>query len=165
MALTSPDAIRSPNDADQYALVQDLGVLADSTQVAITRRANMYLGTSAQRIAFTTAPDGAHWQDTNGTRREYVRTAGAWLGVTPISGTIAFGASSGTTLRQTVTFPAGYFAVPPAVHCTVITSAPGSYETFSVTAATIVTAASADILFARPSATPATVNWTAIPSS
>ena len=79
MALTSPDAIRSPNDNDQYALVQDLGVLADSTQTALVRRANMYIGTTAQRTAFTTAPEGVHWQDTNGTRLIYVRQSGAWV--------------------------------------------------------------------------------------
>ena len=79
MALTTPDAIRSPNDGDQYALVQDLGVLADSTQTALVRRANMYIGTAAQRTAFTTAPEGVHWQDTNGTRLIYVRQSGAWV--------------------------------------------------------------------------------------
>ena len=35
MALTTPDNIRTPNSGDQYALVQDLGVLADSVQAAL----------------------------------------------------------------------------------------------------------------------------------
>ena len=79
MAVTSPDNIRTPDSGDQYALVQDLGVLADTVQAAITKRGNMYVGTAAQRTAFTTAPAGTHWQDTDGTALEYVRAGGAWL--------------------------------------------------------------------------------------
>lgn len=78
MALT-PNGIRSPNDSDGYALVQDLGLLASTADAAITKRGNMYLGTAAQRTAFTTAVEGQHWQDTNGTKGEYVRQAGAWV--------------------------------------------------------------------------------------
>ena len=38
MALTSPDLIRTPDDGDQYALVQDLGAMADSIQTALSKR-------------------------------------------------------------------------------------------------------------------------------
>ena len=79
MAVTSPDNIRTPDSGDQYALVQDLGVLADTTQAAITKRGNLFVGTAAQRTAFTTAPAGTHWQDTDGSAFEYVRAGGAWL--------------------------------------------------------------------------------------
>ena len=91
MAVTSPDNIRTPDSGDQYALVQDLGVLADTTQAAITKRGNMYVGTASQRIAFTTASNGVHWQDTDGTGAEYVRQAGSWLmlGSKSYSGTSA----------------------------------------------------------------------------
>ena len=79
MAVTSPDNIRTPDSGDQYALVQDLGVLADTTQAAITKRGNLFVGTAAQRTAFTAATNGIHWQDTDGTAARYVRVAGAWV--------------------------------------------------------------------------------------
>lgn len=79
MAVTSPDNIRTPDSGDQYALVQDLGVLADTTQAAITKRGNLFVGTAAQRTAFTTATNGMNWQDTDGTAARYVRVAGAWV--------------------------------------------------------------------------------------
>lgn len=79
MAVTSPDNIRTPDSGDQYALVQDLGVLAGTTQAAISKRGNLYIGTAAQRTAFVTAPNGTNWQDTDGTLARYVRVAGAWV--------------------------------------------------------------------------------------
>ena len=79
MAVTSPDNIRTPDSGDQYALVQDLGVLADTTQAALTKRGNLFVGTAAQRTAFTTATNGMNWQDTDGTAARYVRVAGAWV--------------------------------------------------------------------------------------
>ena len=117
MALTTPDAIRSPNDGDQYALVQDLGVLADSVQTAVTRRANMYIGTTAQRTAFTTAPDGVHWQDTNGNRWEWVRTGGTWIVVNQTaSGTYTgIDITVGTPTTYNVAFPVGLFSTVPRV--------------------------------------------------
>lgn len=77
--VTSPDNIPSPDLTDQYALTQDMANLADGTQKALIKRANSYLGTSAQRAAFTTAPEGVHWQDTNGTKLGYVRKSGLWV--------------------------------------------------------------------------------------
>lgn len=82
MATTTPDGIRSPNDSDQYALVQDLGVLAQTTQDALNKRANSYIGTAAQRNAFTTAPEGTSWQDTDGNKYRWTRQGGAWVGDT-----------------------------------------------------------------------------------
>lgn len=91
MAVTSPDNIRTPDSGDQYALVQDLGVLADTTQAAITKRGNMYVGTAAQRTAFTTSPAGTQWRDTDGTQAGYVKSGGVWLmlGEKAYSGTAA----------------------------------------------------------------------------
>lgn len=99
MATTSPDNIKTPNAGDQYALVQDLGALADTTQAALVKRANAYTGTSAQRTAFTsTAPEGTQWTDTNGTKGTWYLRAGVWTGgdtgwvtltpISPITGTI-----------------------------------------------------------------------------
>ena len=79
MAVTSPDNIRTPDSGDQYALVQDLGVLADSTQAAITKRANLYVGTAAQRTAFTTATNGMNWQDTDSITMIWKRVGAAWV--------------------------------------------------------------------------------------
>lgn len=80
MATTSPDGIRSPNPGDPYNLVADWAITAADVQATFNKRGNMYLGTSAQRTAFTTAPEGTHWQDTNGTKGEYVRKSGVWTG-------------------------------------------------------------------------------------
>lgn len=76
--VTTPDNIPSPDLTDQYALTQDMAALADGTQRALTRRANLYTGTANQRIAFSTATEGVHWQDTDGSKLEYVRKSGKW---------------------------------------------------------------------------------------
>lgn len=79
MATTSPDNIRTPDQGDQYALTQDLGVLADTVQDALTRRANTFRGTVAQRTAFTsTATDGMLWQDTDGMKMIWRKDGAAW---------------------------------------------------------------------------------------
>ena len=162
MALTSPDAIRSPNDGDQYALVQDLGVLADSTQVALTRRGNMYVGTSAQRIAFTTAPDGAHWQDTNGTLREYVRQSGAWRGVSPLSGSTTLSTSDGSAVTQSITFPAGYFSAAPSV---MVSLSGGQNASVTINyGPSAISATGFTINMARSTNTNTSLYWQATPS-
>lgn len=79
MPTTSPDSLRSPNPTDPYNLVSDLAIMNTDVQAALVRRANSYIGTSAQRAAFTTAPEGTHWQDTNSTRALYVRQSSAWV--------------------------------------------------------------------------------------
>lgn len=79
MATTSPDNLKTPDAGDQYALVQDMGALADTVQNALVKRANAYRGTSAQRIAFTTAPEGTSWQDTNGNKFPYLRQGSTWV--------------------------------------------------------------------------------------
>ena len=90
MAVTSPDNIRTPDSGDQYALVQDLGVLADTTQAAISKRGNLYIGTAAQRTALVTAPNGTNWQDTDGLGMTWNRVSGSWVpGVWRWSGTTA----------------------------------------------------------------------------
>lgn len=79
MASTTPDNILSPDAGDQYALVQDLGILADSVQDALTLRANAYQGTASERAAFTIATDGMLWQDTDGIKMIWRRDTGAWV--------------------------------------------------------------------------------------
>lgn len=78
MAVTTPDNLYSPDDDSAYALVQDLGLAQDSVQAALIKRANLYVGTSAQRTAFTSAAEGTHWQDTDGQKRVYIFKAGKW---------------------------------------------------------------------------------------
>jgi hypothetical protein len=70
MAVTTPDNIVTPDDGDDYALVQDLGALADSVQEAITDWKNYGIGTDAERLALTGSSnpplkDGLLWYSTN----------------------------------------------------------------------------------------------------
>lgn len=87
MATTSPDNLFSPNPSDNYNLIADWATSMQSVQSALVKRANMYVGTSAQRTAFTTAPEGVHWQDTNGTKLEYVMQSSTWVVVSQTSTT------------------------------------------------------------------------------
>lgn len=88
MATTSPDNIRTPDPGDPYNLVPDLQTLAQDVQDALTDRANTYTGTVAQRTAFSaSAPDGALWVDTDGSkhvwRRDGVGGGGSWVRLVP----------------------------------------------------------------------------------
>lgn len=56
MATTSPDNIKSPDAGDQYALVQDLGALADTVQLALNRRPRSISGVVL--VAATNSPGG-----------------------------------------------------------------------------------------------------------
>lgn len=87
MATTSPDNLYSPNSNDPYALVQDLGAMQSSVQNALIERANAYRGTSAQRNAFTTAPVGTIWSDTNGDRNVWKRGTSGWEELVPLEDT------------------------------------------------------------------------------
>ena len=122
MATTTPDNIKTPGTGDQYALVQDLGAMADTVQNALVKRANMYVGTSAARTAWTTAPEGVHWQDSDGVAKlEYVRRAGAWALATPRvrTGSLSFtGLTANQASALSVTFPPGLFSEPPVVMLT-----------------------------------------------
>lgn len=117
MATTSPDNLWSPDPTGNYNLVADLATMQTSAQTALVKRANMYVGTSTQRTAFTTAPEGVHWQDTNGSKLEYVRKSGAWVEAVPKQ-LIAVGGISvaqNTTGRTAISFPVGLFSTPPTV--------------------------------------------------
>lgn len=83
MATTSPDGIRTPDNGSPYNVVTDLQTMANDVQSALVSRANSYRGTSAQRAAFTTAPTGTIWSDTNGDQHVYVRRGTSWVSVTP----------------------------------------------------------------------------------
>lgn len=97
MTTTSPDGIRSPNPGDPFNLSTDLAILANDVQDALIKRANTYVGTSAQRVAFTNAPEGTHWQDTNGDWGLFVRKGGTWSLISPDSDWINFSLSVSTS--------------------------------------------------------------------
>lgn len=100
MATTSPDNLFSPNPSDNYNLIADWATSMQSVQAALVQRANMYVGTSTQRTAFTSAPEGVHWQDTNGTKQEWVRQSNAWVATVDDTGWIAPTLPSGYTAEN-----------------------------------------------------------------
>lgn len=79
MTTTSPDSLRTPDNTDAYNLVADLATLASDTQAALVKRANSYKGTATQRAAFTSAPVGTLWQDTDGNKNLYRKDSSAWV--------------------------------------------------------------------------------------
>lgn len=107
MPTTSPDNIKTPDLGQQYALVQDLAAMAATIQTALVRRANLYVGTSAQRTAFTSAPEGVHWQDTNGTKLEWVRQSGAWVQVTQVMTAVSLPIRNATANYSPAAFKQG----------------------------------------------------------
>lgn len=116
MATTSPDTLWSPDPTGNYNLVADWATSMQSVQAALVKRANLYVGTSAQRTAFTTAPEGVHWQDTNGDKLEYVRKSGDWEADYAQEGTVTIGSvAGGTTSDTTVTFPRPFKRLPYVV--------------------------------------------------
>ena len=144
MATTTPDNIKTPGAGDQYALVQDLGALADTVQNALVKRANSYTGTGAARGAWTTAPAGTKWQDTDGFKRSYTRIAGAWK-FSPViaSGSVTLSGAAGETRSATISFPPGLFSTAPSLQLTPLSSSPQnlvgpvSYNGLSATGATV----------------------------
>lgn len=115
MALTTPDSIRTPNDSDQYALVQDMGAMADSVQNALVKRANAYVGSPAQRAAFS-APEGTVWTDSDGSSRMFIRQDGAWRAnfYAGRVGPLPMVAANGVTTAN-VNFSAANFAADPII--------------------------------------------------
>ena len=81
MPTTANHAIWTPASESNYNLTTDLAAMAASIDTAMVKSANAYKGTAAQREAFTAAPDGTLWSDTNGTRKLWMRQAGAWVAV------------------------------------------------------------------------------------
>lgn len=79
MPTTANHAIWTPASESNYNLTTDLAAMAASIDTALVKSANAYKGTAAQREAFTAAPDGTLWSDTNGTRRLWMRQSGAWV--------------------------------------------------------------------------------------
>ena len=91
MALTSPDNIFSPDRSKIYTLTDDLSQLTGTVQSALTRRANQYIGTSAEREASSNIPNGVHWQDTDGAQLEHVKLLDSWV---PVGGKFYAGTSA-----------------------------------------------------------------------
>jgi hypothetical protein len=83
MTTTSPDAIRTPDNGDAYNLVADLATMASDVQDALIERANAYKGTATARAAFTSAPNGTLWQDTNSGKSLYRMDDGTWVDIIP----------------------------------------------------------------------------------
>ena len=75
MATTSPDEIYSPDAGQQYALTQDLLLMADSVQGALLDRAVQLSGSGAP--GSLAADPGARYRDT-ATGREYLRVGSSW---------------------------------------------------------------------------------------
>lgn len=164
MATTSPDNIRTPDPTSPYNLTTDFATLASDVQDAITRRGNLYIGTSVQRTAMVDPPVGTHWQDTNGDQREYVYRNGGWRGVTPLLGEVSLTApSGGGTVSTTVTFPTGYFDVAPVVFLTSRTGA-GPTVTFNYYSIDETTT-SVSIRMSRSNSTTTFIKWVAIPTT
>jgi hypothetical protein len=110
MAVTTPDSIVTPDDGDDYALVQDLGAMADSVQDAITEWKNYGTGTDAERLALTVSSNpplksGLLWYSTD--TEVLWRYQGSlwspresnWINYTPSSSTVTVGAGGSGTFR------------------------------------------------------------------
>lgn len=120
MAVTIPDDLFSPDDDNGYALTQHLGIMQDTNQAAFVRRANAYKGTAAERNAFTTAPEGTQWVDTDGSRKVYIRENASWSNKAyTVTATGNAGAVSvpgpNQVITRAITYPAGRFNVTPTV--------------------------------------------------
>lgn len=163
MATTSPDNLFSPNPSDNYNLIADWATSMQSVQAALAKRGNLYIGTAAQRTAFSTAPEGTHWQDTDGPKYEYVRSGGAWRGAEPLSGMItATPPTSGGNVTVPVTFPAGFFASAPNV---IVSAGDGGGVTVNLNISAVTISASGfTVNLTRSNGTTTRVFWTAIPS-
>ena len=124
MATTTPDNLFTPNPSDNYNLLADWATSMQSVQAALAKRGNLYVGTAAQRAAFTSSREGTHWQDTDGPKYEWVRKAGVWRGANPLGGSVSVAGAANETRVVIVTVPAGYFATQPSVAVTMRTSNP-----------------------------------------
>ena len=161
MASTSPDNIFSPDEGQQWNLTSDWQQTAESVQAALNRRANSYSGTKLERLAFTPPENGVHWHDTDGDSFEYVWRNGRWHPIPrTYSGKVDLSpAGPDSVTSQTVNFPPGYFANPPAMQVTANTIVPGS--TLVECSASSVTSSSALVNIYRTTTTNTTVWWTA----
>lgn len=159
MAITSPDNIRTPDPADPYQIVADMATTANDVQAALIKRGNLFVGTSALRTAFTTAPEGVHWQDTNGVMHEWVRRSGVWRMVPRIYTTsVTVSPTPNTPTSVTVNFPAGTFSSPPGIQVTPNTSA----SSVSLVSYTGVTTTSVNVWVLRTNASATAVSVTAV---
>ena len=163
MATTSPDNLFSPNPSDNYNLIADWATSMRSVQTALAKRGNLYIGTAAQRTAFSTAPEGTHWQDTDGPKYEWVRQAGSWRGAEPLSGMVSasFPSSGGNTTIP-VTFPSGFFSTTPNV---IVSAGDGAGATVTLNlSAVTVSSTGFTVNATRSNGTTTRVFWTALPS-
>lgn len=100
MATTSPDGIYSPDAGQQYALTQDLLLMADTVQDGLTsvRDGIRYrTGSSSDRDDWNSPGEGAlFWNTTSNQLQVY--QSGVWARVWPVQRTwgVFAGATSGT---------------------------------------------------------------------
>lgn len=80
---TTEDGIWTPDQIDDYNLVADLATMSSTVQDALEKRANAFKGTSAQRVAFSSAEEGVIWVDTNGSKKVWVRQGNTWKEIYP----------------------------------------------------------------------------------
>ena len=92
---TTGNGVWTPDASSNYNLTTDLASMAASIDTALERRANSYKGTQAQRVAFTTAPEGSIWVDTNGDQQLWVRRGTGWFVVGDLSGYARYDTSGG----------------------------------------------------------------------
>ena len=170
---TTGNGVWTPDASSNYNLTTDLAAMAASIDTALVKSANAYKGTAAQREAFTAAPDGTLWSDTNGTRQLWMRQSGAWVvvgdsGMRTMSNTrMAAGRASGavTTANVSVavpiTFPAGRFTAAPSISFTGVSSAPASFTSITVSGLS-ATGVTMNVL--RNTAGAFNVDWIAVQS-
>lgn len=79
MATTSPDNLWSPDLSSGFDPILNFANMQASVQEALEKRANLYRGTGAERIAFgSQAKVGTVWQDTDTSQQMYIWTGSQW---------------------------------------------------------------------------------------
>lgn len=84
MAIQTSDGITSPGSGDAFNYAAQLATLAQTTQLALEKRANSYIGTSAEREAVRLLlTEGSLWSDTNGDKALYMLQGSQWVRIWP----------------------------------------------------------------------------------
>lgn len=84
MAIQTSDGITSPGVGDAFNYAAQLATLAQTAQLALEKRANSYIGTSAEREAVRLLlTEGSLWSDTNGDKALYMLQGSQWERIWP----------------------------------------------------------------------------------
>lgn len=103
MATTTPDNLPSPEGTGPVVPVSAFKALANATQAALVKRSNAYIGTTAERLAFTSVPVGTFWADSNGTKRPYLHDGTGWNQLAFLSDATVISVSFVTAASGTLT--------------------------------------------------------------